>query len=204
MINDPYKELEIDKEATLKDIKSKFRELSKKHHPDVKGNPHKFIKIKIAYDILCDPERRELFDKEGIIIDVSEEKQLQDTAKHNIVTLLKSVVANRDIMMKLDSVDLIKIMLDNIEMNKVKVTTGIGVMDQQIQAIKEVTERMECVEGDDLLTGMLEIEIKEKEGMIKKMSNELKVVEYMNALLKNYTYNFKNQVVQYVTNMRYY
>ena len=197
-LENPYKELDVNKNANIDEIKSKFRELSKLHHPDVKGNPDKFIKIKLAYDVLCDPKRRELFDKEGIITDVNEDKQLQDSAKHNIVTLLKSIISNKNIMVRLDSVDLVKIMGDNVTANKIKITANIDEMGQQIQAIREVTERMECIEGDDLLTCMLEAEIKEKENIVKGMSNELKIIEHMNNLLKNYKYSFKNHIIHYI------
>jgi curved DNA-binding protein CbpA len=198
MIKNPYKELKLKKESTQDEIKSKFRELSKIHHPDVKGTPDKFIKIKLAYDVLCDPERKKLFDEEGIILTVNEEKQIHDTAKHNIVTLLKSIIENKEIMMKADTLDMVKIMVDNIKQNKTKVTMNIGAIEQQILAIKGVRKRMKCSGEEDLLSNVLKIQIKEKEDVIKKMSNELKIIDYMTTLLEDYNYNFDQQIIHYV------
>lgn len=47
-----YEILGLKKGATLKEIKAKFRELAKKHHPDKGGNQATFVKINNAYEAL--------------------------------------------------------------------------------------------------------------------------------------------------------
>jgi len=66
---DPYKVLEIPKNASQEDIKKQFRSLSKKYHPDVhtseedkKKNEDKFKEINEAYEILNDPQKRAAYD----------------------------------------------------------------------------------------------------------------------------------------------
>lgn len=66
---DYYKILGIDRDATDKEIKSAYRNLSKKFHPD--KNPgseeahNKFIEIGEAYEVLIDSEKRRVFDQFG-------------------------------------------------------------------------------------------------------------------------------------------
>jgi len=63
MIKDYYKILEIEENFTEDLIKKKYRELSKKYHPDI--NPaggEKFKEISEAYDILSDPNKRKSYD----------------------------------------------------------------------------------------------------------------------------------------------
>jgi DnaJ-class molecular chaperone len=51
---DAYKILGLSKEASLEEVKSQFRSLSKLYHPDTKTNSdsEQFIRIKEAYDVL--------------------------------------------------------------------------------------------------------------------------------------------------------
>jgi curved DNA-binding protein len=66
---DYYNILGIDKSATPKDIKSAYRKLARKYHPDL--NPHdkdakkNFQQINEANEVLSDPEKRKKYDQYG-------------------------------------------------------------------------------------------------------------------------------------------
>ena len=64
-----YKILELNKSASEKEIKSAYRRLARKHHPDVNpGDPaaeEKFKKINQAYQVLSDPSHRDQYDQFG-------------------------------------------------------------------------------------------------------------------------------------------
>ncbi|AAP57075.2 J domain-containing protein [Mycoplasmoides gallisepticum] len=58
-----YELLEVDQNATLSEIKSSYKRLAKKYHPDVNKNGHdKFVQINNAYSILSDEVQREKYD----------------------------------------------------------------------------------------------------------------------------------------------
>lgn len=60
---EPYAVLGVPRDAAPDDIKTAFRRLAMKHHPDrVGGDPARFQIIKEAYEILSDPARREKLD----------------------------------------------------------------------------------------------------------------------------------------------
>ena len=64
-MNDLYMILEIDSSATRDDIKKAFKRLSLKYHPDKNNSfeaKDKFIKIREAYDILVDDNKRKIYD----------------------------------------------------------------------------------------------------------------------------------------------
>jgi DnaJ-class molecular chaperone len=67
MADDPYKILGVKKEASADEIRSAYRKLAKKHHPDLNpGNKEaeeKFKSISSAYDLLSDAEKRAKFDR---------------------------------------------------------------------------------------------------------------------------------------------
>ena len=66
---DYYKVLGVERNATAAQIKSAYRKLARKHHPDVnpgnKGAENKFKEINEAYQVLSDPEKRKKYDLLG-------------------------------------------------------------------------------------------------------------------------------------------
>src|SRR5258707_13414116 len=66
---DYYKVLGVERNATAAQIKSAYRKLARKHHPDVnpgdKGAENRFKEINEAYEVLGDPAKRKKYDELG-------------------------------------------------------------------------------------------------------------------------------------------
>jgi len=58
-----YEELGIKKNATKIEIKSSYRSLVKKHHPDAGGEKERFLAIQNAWETLNDPIKKEKYDR---------------------------------------------------------------------------------------------------------------------------------------------
>jgi curved DNA-binding protein len=67
---DYYDTLGVSKAATEEEIRSAFRKLARKYHPDVakdkKAAEEKFKEINEAYEVLGDPEKRKKYDQLGV------------------------------------------------------------------------------------------------------------------------------------------
>lgn len=61
-MQDHYATLGLTKTASTDEIKAAFKQLAKKHHPDVGGDPNKFKDINEAYSILSDAAKRAEYD----------------------------------------------------------------------------------------------------------------------------------------------
>lgn len=62
---DYYSMLGVSKNASDKEIKTAFRKLAAKHHPDKGGDHKKFVEIKEAYEALSDPQKKSNYDQYG-------------------------------------------------------------------------------------------------------------------------------------------
>lgn len=69
MAKDYYATLGVSRGADPKDVKSSYRKLARKYHPDVNPNDKaaeaKFKEVSEAYEVLSDPEKRKLYDQWG-------------------------------------------------------------------------------------------------------------------------------------------
>jgi len=69
MDEDFYKTLGVSREASAADIQKAYRSLARKYHPDVnpddKAAKEKFLQVQKAYEVLNDPEKREMYDRYG-------------------------------------------------------------------------------------------------------------------------------------------
>src|ERR1700756_5626830 len=69
MADDYYETLGVGRSATQAEIQKAYRNLARKHHPDLNPNDktakEKFQKVQAAFDVLNDKEKRAKYDRFG-------------------------------------------------------------------------------------------------------------------------------------------
>jgi DnaJ-class molecular chaperone len=69
MAEDYYKTLGVPKNASQAEIQKAYRELARKYHPDLNPDDRdarrKFQQVQTAFEVLNDPEKREMYDRYG-------------------------------------------------------------------------------------------------------------------------------------------
>src|SRR5688572_5437915 len=85
MARDYYETLGVSRSASEKEIRSAYRKLARKHHPDVNPNDKTsealFKEINAANDVLSDPEKRKKYDKYGDNWEHADEIERQQQAR---------------------------------------------------------------------------------------------------------------------------
>jgi len=67
--DDYYKVMGIERDASAQEIKTAYRRLARKYHPDLNKDPHaeeQFKNVGEAYEILKDPKKRAAYDQSGL------------------------------------------------------------------------------------------------------------------------------------------
>ena len=86
MMKNFYKQLGLKENATRDEIKSAYRSLAKKYHPDTGGDNEKFLDLQLAWNTLNDPHKKAIYDQ-SLINDesygVSKNKNWSSELKNN-------------------------------------------------------------------------------------------------------------------------
>lgn len=88
MIKNLYKQLGLKENATRNEIKSAYRLLAKKYHPDTGGDNEKFLALQLAWETLNDPQKKATYDKsliENKSYAVSKNKNWSSDLKKNSI-----------------------------------------------------------------------------------------------------------------------
>ena len=89
-----YIQLGLKKNATKNEIKSAYRLLAKKYHPDTGGDNEKFLALQLAWETLNDPQKKAIYDQ-SLVSDesytVSKNKNWSSDLKNK-----KNISTNKD------------------------------------------------------------------------------------------------------------
>lgn len=189
-----YRDLGVPADADASTIRKAYRKRAQKSHPDKGGDPGAFHAIQRAYDVLCDPQRREKYDRTG---NVGEEPGLREQAMQNIAAILQQTIDNVDV----EHTDVLS------ELHR-HVRTGLDKAKAEIAKCKEgIAKREKTIarfkrkgNGENLMSQFLEHDIRGRRTQIEGFERVLTVGEEMQRILAEYEYAAdKRQSARYTT-----
>jgi curved DNA-binding protein CbpA len=190
-----YDDLDAGKEWPAHLIKSAYRRLAAKHHPDKGGDVEKFKAIQKAYDILGDPEKRARYDESG---ETNEPNSIHHQAMHNLAGLVLSVV---DEAQDITTTPVKNLMLKVVQMNVTQIEEEIEQRQNKIEKRNEAIKRFEMknagVENDNVISSLLQGDIKAMERAIEEARQNIEVLMEMTRILGDYEYKTEKQSIAY-------
>jgi DnaJ-class molecular chaperone len=198
MSDTPYKTLGVKKTAGKEEIRTAFKTLAKKHHPDIAGGENEtFNRIKAAYDLLMDDKARKLYDDFGVIPG-DDASQLRLQALQNLTGLFMSLLTQIDVS-DLKEKDIIGLLRNHI--NKEIQGTEKQVADikasekRSKEALKLLKLKMKRKrDGRNIFIEALEENIAHIPGQIANAERKLRLLREMLEALKDYSFDFDRPV----------
>ena len=180
-----YEELELPRTCTFDEIKHQYRHLANIHHPDKGGDTEKFKRIKFAYEVLSDPDRRKLYDETNT---TRETPNAGSEAISQLANVFFSVIANID----LHTGNLIETMRSEINGELMRNDLAVAQCNQQIVNLNVAKQKLihKNPQEENLLLGFLETHLSIRNNDLKNFSHRKETLERMVKLLEDYQYGF--------------
>lgn len=188
VLTDPYKTLNVRKNATVKTITKAYRKLSLIHHPDRGGDSDTFAAIVKAYEVLSCPKRRQRYDETGSM-DGDGPNDMMVIA-HVLNQCLAGVVAN--IVQQggdIEKEDMVKHIRDSISQVSTKLRETERAQAVLLGQWKKMAGRW-TITDDGVMAGIMESNIKRTEAAIAQIVRELDGLAKTAEFMKSATYRF--------------
>jgi len=199
MEKEPYTILKVKKQASESDIKTNFRKLAKKHHPDKGGTPEKFELIRWAYTVLKDPKTRKAYDETGELPDEKEEHFIKNSARENLIRLIKEILSNNDFILNFKTTDLINFFHSTIDNQKVNSIQNIETSKERVTFLTELNSRVSVKDksSSNLVNLIIKSELEQHEEQLQILKRSIKIFDEMKKLIDNYEYDFDQAVATF-------
>lgn len=189
-----YEELELSKDCTFDDIKQQYRILAMKHHPDKGGSVEKFQRIKFAYEVLSDPQRRKNYDENETTIEPTD---IHTEAITNLANIFFSIIPNFNCA----GGNLVEAMTNEVNNLKNRVIADDMMCDIFIGNISIIKEklRLKNPNKEDIVMSFIDKQLETRKQDKVLFAHRLKLAEEMLLILSDYQYGFLELVAEMPT-----
>ena len=184
---DLYQELDLPRDCSFDDIKQQYRILAQIYHPDKGGDEEKFKKIKFAYEVLSDPDRRSEYDKSG---NTQNAPDIKNQARQNLSQIFFGLLPNFDPT----SGDIIEIIkheitgaIESISNNKTESNTYIT----KLELVKSKIRKKDTdIDPDNLFYSFIDSQLEVRRNDLNNMNKRVEIAKEMLKILDDYSYGY--------------
>ena len=179
----PYEVLGLNSDATLDEIKKRYRQLAQELHPDRGGDGDKFSQVNLAYDILNDPIMKRSFDASGTFFF---DQTIYTEAKEQLGHVLWRQIDQCDP----DNGDLILYMKNDARAVLKSVENDIQNAKNFLGKLLKIVNKIKLKKNhENVLATLVKIKISALENDLKMFDRRIKVCNVMLIVLDNYHFS---------------
>lgn len=182
-----YQELGVLSTASQEEIRHNYRIYAQKYHPDKEGgDEERFKKIKLAYEVLSDPIRRQEYDRTGKF---SAEFTIRNEALERLSNMINHYVPD----LNSDIDDPILKMKSDINQTTQTVVDQIETCKRHIRNSKLTYEKLwNKSKGENILKNFVENLIKRRESDLSNLTRQMVVLKLMLEILEDYHFGIND------------
>lgn len=178
-----YEVLDVPKDAPEAVIKTAYRRLAKKLHPDRPGgSQEKFVPVQKAYDTLMDPAKRARYDKYG---EEPLSGSLHEQSMNTIAKLIYEVIDHEDI----ECDDLVEILRGHISNSMKEIPDTIAKVKVKIVRLEAARKRFRKKGDGNIFEHMTTYQVKLWEQNIRGLEQQMLVGFEVLKMLEDYSYD---------------
>lgn len=184
-MSDLYEALGVSRNASYEEMKKAYRRLAQKHHPDRgTGDNEEFVKIKLAFEVLSDPEKRASYDRTGVWSAAS--ASTLERAKAELAGLFTQMMAVPDLPMHVNIVaEMHRVVGDEINNTLLKIMQS----HKDRKKFKVVKKRLLAESSQALLVGVLRKKRVEVWVAYRALQEQVRMLRMILELLSKYDYH---------------
>jgi curved DNA-binding protein CbpA len=183
---DLYGILRVDDTATPAQIKAAYRRLAKTAHPDVGGDPGAFEQLKLAYDVLRDPERRARYNKSGETA-IPQPTDYFGPMLASVANMVQNILAKGADPM---TVDLLSLMRVEVNDHRLMLAKQAGEMAEMKKRLTATLDRFHTDGPDNPLRHALTSKIEQIDASLKAIAESKDFDMRIQLFLDGYRYEF--------------
>jgi len=190
MIDDPYKILGLEKNATEAEINAAYREAARTAHPDGGGSTDEFDEVKQAHLILLDPEKRRRFDRDGVVDNNNPDNTIATAMQRITMFFVQTIEATLSTPqnLSLNQLDLIQGANTFFNLEIVNCHKRIWEMENQIKQFEKVLKRLKTKRSKDVIKTMLDHHVSILKNNLLAQRNEIAIYDEAKLIIKDYTF----------------
>lgn len=187
---DLYAALGIKKDAEAKAIRAAYLKKAKEHHPDAGGDRARFEEVKLAYDVLSDPQRRKRYDDgNGYETGQAKARTPEMIAAGVLSRLLDEVLFSQLSAERADTIDLIVELKAALAEDRKEIEGHVRVGTEVVTALRKLEKRLKKRPEADVVGAQIATRLAAADKEMLRLAEALMINALAEKMLQGYEFS---------------